>query len=126
MEENNVYPIDLFDYDLENDSLLFNYKGIDYKTSIRIDNIILDLGVDGSPVGAEILNASKIFKVPKIALKNPKNFYAEISISKESIEMKFTISVVVRNHKTEKFASSHSINDVNIPSAQIAMVESFA
>src|SRR5659263_148057 len=125
MEENNVYPIDLFDYDLENDSLLFNYKGIDYKTSIRIDNIILDLGVDGSPVGAEILNASKMFKVPKSAIKNLKNFYAEISISKESIEMKFTISVVVRNHKTEKFATSHSINDVNIPSVQIAMAESF-
>ena len=125
MEENNVYPIDLFDYDLENDSLLFNYKGIDYKTSIRIDNIILDLGVDGSPVGAEILNASKMFKVPKSAIKNLKNFYAEISISKESIEMKFTISVVVRNHKTEKFATSHSINDVNITSVQIAMAESF-
>ena len=54
-----------------------------------------------------------------------KNFYAEISISKESIEMKFTISVVVRNHKTEKFATSHSMNDVNIPFAQIAMAESF-
>ena len=121
MEENNVYPIDLFDYDLENDSLLFNYKGIDYKTSIRVDNIILDLGVDGSPVGAEILNASKMFEVPKIALKNPKNFYAEISISKESIEMKFTISVVVRRHETEKPAVVHALNDVNIPAAQVAM-----
>jgi hypothetical protein len=121
MEENDVYPIDLFDYDLENDSLFFNYKGIDYKKSTRIANIILDLGVDGSPVGAEILNASKMFKVPKSAIKDLKSFHAEISISKETIEMKFTISVVVRNRKTEKFATSHSINDVNIPSAQIAM-----
>jgi uncharacterized protein YuzE len=125
MQENEIYKIDVFDYDLENDSLFFKYKGKKYKTSTRIDNIILDLGVDGSPVGAEILNASKMFKVPKSAIKNLKNFYAEISISKESIEMKFTISVVVRNHKTEKFATSHSINDVNIPSVQIAMAESF-
>jgi uncharacterized protein YuzE len=121
MEGINIYPIDLFDYDLENDSLLFNYKGTDYKTSTRIENIILDLGVNGAPVGAEILNASKMFKVPKSAIKNLKNFYAEISISKESIEMKFTISVVVRNHKTEKTATSLVDNDINIPSAQIAM-----
>jgi uncharacterized protein YuzE len=121
MEENNVYPIDLLDYDLENDSLFFNYKGIDYKTSTRIANIILDLGVDGSPVGAEILNASKMFEVPKSAIKNLKSFYAEISISKESIEMKFTISIIVRNRKTEKFAVSNSMNGINIPSAQILM-----
>ena len=80
MQENEIYKIDVFDYDLENDSLFFKYKGKKYKTSTRIDNIILDLGVDGSPVGAEILNASKMFKVPKSAIKNLKNFYAEISI----------------------------------------------
>jgi uncharacterized protein YuzE len=121
MEINKTYQIDLFDYDFENDSLFFNYKGIDYKTSIMIDNIILDLGVDGSPVGAEILKASKMFKVSKSAIKNLKNFYAEISISKETIEMKFTIAVIIRNRETEKIAASHSLNDVNIPSTQIAM-----
>jgi hypothetical protein len=44
MQENiKTYPIDTFDYDFENDSLFFNYKGIDYESSIDIEDIILDL-----------------------------------------------------------------------------------
>ena len=120
-EKINTYPIDIFDYDFENDSLFFNYKGVEYESSIDIDNIILDLGVDGSPVGAEILHASKLFKVPKTAIKNLKNFKAEISISEKTIEIKFTIHTVLRNRETEKVVASHGVNDENIPSIQIAM-----
>ncbi len=120
-EKINTYPIDIFDYDFENDSLFFNYQGIDYESSIDIDNIILDLGVDGSPVGAEILHASELFNVPKTAIKNLKNFKADISISEETIEIKITIYTILRNRETEKVVASHVVNDENIPSIQIAM-----
>lgn len=120
-EKINTYPIDIFDYDFENDSLFFNYKGIEYESSIDIDDIILDLGVDGSPVGAEILHASKLFNVPKTAIKHLKNFKADISISEKTIEIKFTIHTILRNHETEKVVASHGVNDENIPSIQIAM-----
>ena len=114
--------IDIFDYDFENDSLLFNIKSIQYESSINLGNIILNIGVDGTPVGAEILHASKLFNVPKMALKNYKTFRAEISISEDTIEIKLSITILLRNHVTERIAASHGINDINIPSSQVAMV----
>jgi len=115
------YPIDVFDYDFENDSLLFNNQNIDYESSVDLGDIVLDIGVDGTPVGAEMLHASKLFGVSKTALKNCQNFKAEISISKDTIKIKITVSVPFRNGVIEKIAASQGINDINVPSAQIAM-----
>ena len=88
---NDVCIIDVYDYDEENDSLFFFYRGVEYESSIHIENIIVDLGIDGSPVGAEILHASEMFEVSKAELIKPKNFYAEISASEETIEVDFTL-----------------------------------
>jgi uncharacterized protein YuzE len=118
----HLIPIDVIDYDFENDSLLFNHQGTQYESSIDLGDIILDIGVDGLPVGLEILHASKIFNVQKSAIKNFQKFRAEILISEQTIEIKYAISMILRNHKTEKIAVSRGINDVNVPSAQIAMV----
>ena len=114
-------PIDFYDYDFENDSLLFNCKNLQYESSIDLGNIILDMGVDGRPVGFELLHVSRMFGVPKSAIKNFVKFDANISISEEVIEMRCTIIVPLRNRKTEKIAVSQGINDINVPSAQIAM-----
>ena len=119
MEEH--YEIDVIDYDYENDSLIFNSKCREYESSIDLGNIILDIGVDGTPVGAEMLHASKLFNVPKSALRNFVKFKAEILISEEEIEVKFSVTVFMRNMITEKVAVSHGVNDINIPSAQVAM-----
>lgn len=115
------YPIDVFDYDFESDSLLFNNQNIDYESSVDLGDIILDIGVNGIPVGAEMLHASKLFGVSKIALKNCQNLKAEISISKDTIKVEITISVLSRSRMIEKVVASQGINDINVPSAQIAM-----
>ena len=88
---NDVCLIDVYDYDPENDSLFFFYRGMKYESSIHVENIIVDLGEDGSPVGAEILHASEMFEVSKEELEKPINFYAEISVSEETIEVDFTL-----------------------------------
>lgn len=110
-----------FDYDFENDSLIFNSKSREYESSIDLGDIILDIGVDGIPVGAEILHASKLFNVQKSALKDFVKFKAEILVSEEEIEVKFFVTVLMRNMITERVAVSHGVNDINIPSAQVAM-----
>lgn len=120
MEDN--CNIDIFDYDFENDSLLFNNQSIKYDSSIDLGDIILDIGENGTPVGAEILHASKLFNVPKSALKDYIKFKAAISISKDTIEINFALTTLLRNHITERTAISHGINDINIPASQIAMV----
>jgi uncharacterized protein YuzE len=119
MEE--IYNIDTLDYDFENDSFLFNSKSREYESSIDLDGIILDIGVDGIPVGAEILHASKLFNVPKSVLKEYLKFKSRITISDRLIEIEFTVTVFMRNTVVEKVAVTHGVNDVNMPVAQVAM-----
>lgn len=113
---------DYYDYDIENDSLFFNRSDVQLESSIDLGNIILDMGVDGSPVGFEILHASKMFNVPKYVIQNFHSMNAEISITKETIEIKITISVSLRNRETPKIAISQGINDINLQPARMAMV----
>ena len=67
-----------------------------YNMNLRIDlgNIILDMDVDGRPMGFELLHVSRMFGVPKSAIKNFVKFGADISISEEVIEIKCTITVL--------------------------------
>src|SRR5665647_2646303 len=104
---------DFYDYDFENDSLFFNRNSVQLESSIDLGNIILDLGVDSSPVGFEILHASKMFGVSKYVIQNFKDMNAKIQITKDTIEIKITITVFLRNRKTPKIAISQGINDIN-------------
>ena len=112
---------DSYDYDFENDSLFVIRKGVQLESSIDLGNVILDMGVDGTPVGFEILHASKVFKIPKSQIKNFHHINAEYVITEKTIEVKFTITVDVRNYKTPKIAISQGINDMDLPPAQISM-----
>lgn len=113
---------DFYDYDFENDSLFFNRKGVQLESSIDLGNVILDIGVDGSPVGFEILHASKMFNVSKFTIKNFHNINAGIFITEETIEVTLILTVVLRNGEIPKIAISQGINDINLPPAQMAMV----
>jgi uncharacterized protein YuzE len=113
---------DSYDYDFENDSLFVIRKGVQLEASIDLGNVILDMGVDGTPVGFEILHASKVFKISKSQIKNFHHIKAEYVITEKTIEVKFTITVDVRNSKVPKIAISQGINDMDLPPAQIAMV----
>jgi uncharacterized protein YuzE len=113
---------DFYDYDFENDSLFFNRNSVQLESSIDLGNIILDIGVDGSPIGFEILHASKMFGVQKSVIQNFQNMNAKIKITKDTIEIKITITVLLRNRKTPKIAISQGINDINLQPTQMAMV----
>lgn len=119
MEER--YTIDILDYDSENDNLFFKSRSREYKSSIDFNNIILDIGIDGIPVGAEILNASKLFNVPKSAIKNIITFRAEFYVSEEIIKINFTMSVTISNRETERTAALQYINNIDIPSSHFIL-----
>src|SRR5665811_2230454 len=86
---------DSYDYDFENDSLFVIRKGVQLESSIDLGNVILDMGVDGTPVGFEILHASKVFKIPKSQIKNFHHIKAEYVITEKTIEVKFTITCLL-------------------------------
>ncbi|MGB9929828.1 MAG: DUF2283 domain-containing protein [Methanosarcina sp.] len=120
-ESSNYRSIDVWDYDFQNDSLFFHSSGIKYKSSIDLGDIILDLGEDCTPIGAEILDASEVLGVPKASLKEPIKFSAVIKISEETIEIIVSIVVISRNRNVEKIAASQGVNDINLPVGQVVM-----
>jgi uncharacterized protein YuzE len=90
----NERSIDYINYNLVDDDLFLYHNNIKYESSVDLGNVILDLDAEGSPIGLEILDASKLFKVPKSSLQNIQTVKAEISISSEIIEIKIMISVL--------------------------------
>ena len=113
--------IDVWKYDFETDTLFFRDKTQKYHSSLDMGDLILDLGIDGSPIGVELLNASKNFGVSKIILSGITSFKSLVTISKTDIEVAITVFVKIRNTKVEKVSVSHGINDLNLQAGQTAM-----
>lgn len=74
-------------YDYVADSLFINVvKKYNYKESVEItDDIILDIDETNRPVALEILDASKVFNLNKIHVKQLKSVNAAIKITEETI-----------------------------------------
>lgn len=89
-------------YDFEND--IFYARPIKrvYESSFQAGNIIFDIDNDNKIVGFEILNASKVFDVPKRFLNNPKSFKIKILVT-DSINLNISVTSVIRN--SEKVSS---------------------
>lgn len=81
----------------------------------------MDIGEDGTPIGVELLDASKNFKVSKVVMKGIEGFNANIDISETEIKVTITAFVKLRNTKVEKVSVSHGVNDINLQPGQTAM-----
>lgn len=120
MDKDRRY-IDFWNYDLETDIFFFRDKSQKYHSSIEIGDLVLDLGIDGSPIGVELLNASKNFGVSKLLLSGITSFKSLVTISETDIEVTITVSATFRNANVEKVSISRGINDMNLQAGQIAM-----
>ena len=120
-----ISDLSKFDYDFENDTIFFYGTDKKYKTSIDIDNIILDVGEDNSAIAIEILDASKKFKVPKSDLSNILHFNAEISVSKETIKVIMKLVIKKRNGLVNKFTEACGLNNNDLPVSTQEMALSY-
>lgn len=114
-----------FDYDFENDTIFFYGTDKKYKTSIDIDDIILDVGEDNSAIAIEIIDASKKFNVPKSDLSNILHFNAEISVSKETIKVIMKLVIKKRNGLINKFTEACGLNNNDLPVSTQEMALSY-
>jgi len=118
-----------FDYDFENDTIFFYGTDKKYKTSIDIDDIILDVCEDNSAIAIEILDASKKFNVPKSDLSsdlsNILHFNAEISVSKETIKVIMKLVIKKRNGLINKFTEACGLNNNDLPVSTQEMALSY-
>lgn len=110
-----------YDYSDEVDALvIYDKEDYIYDSSIELDqDIILDYDPDGIPVAIELLNTSKIFKVPKDSLKTIENIQGYAKVTEKSIFVEFTFEVCFNNKKQSCFFDSIKSNNVALPNIEI-------
>jgi uncharacterized protein YuzE len=114
--------VDIWKYDFETDIIFFRDKSLKYHTSIDLGDLIVDLAEDGTPIGVELLDASKNFNVSKIVMKNVVNLKADIFVSEKEIKVTLKAFVKLRNATVEKISVSSGVNDINLQPSQTAIV----
>ena len=86
-----------YTYDYLNDILLFKIKDRDYLKSLDFDNLIVDIDKEGFITGMRIFDASKIFNIPKLALKNIKFFKFNARVEDKKVTIQLEFIPVLRN-----------------------------
>lgn len=108
------------DYDVQNDVLYLHViDDYEYKESLEIEgNIIVDFDRNYVPVALEILDASKFLNVSKFSLKNLIKWDMNIQVTEDSIKVKASFIVPVRQKEVEKPLLAEAMNDINLPIIQ--------
>ena len=84
-------------YNFEDDIFLVRPLEREYDSSFQIENFIFDLDKNNNIHGIELINASKIFGVPKAFLKDMVSGKLEIVFSEKYIQINIQIKTKVRN-----------------------------
>lgn len=101
-----------YDYDMETDALgAVIEKDYEYAHSVESNRAIFDLNNNGEVVGLEILDASKIFKIEKKQLVNPK---IEVMVNTTEDLIKIYIVFDFQNNE-RRFLNEKIINKENAP-----------
>jgi len=84
-------------YNFKNDILLFKIKNREYAKSIEFENIIVDIDKEGFITGLRIFDASQVFRLSKISLKNIKRFEFDASAEDRVIRIHLRFMASLRN-----------------------------
>ena len=115
---------DVFDYDSFNDSLFVHTSGLEYKSSIDFGDIIIDIAVDNSITGLEILRTSDVFGISKFDVRNVRGIEAVMNVTPKSIDLKIHVHISKRNSKISKIAIASGANYMNLPTGSESMAVS--
>ena len=111
-------------YNFEEDIFIARPLSRNYDSSFQIGDFIFDLNDKNIVVGMEILNASKIFGLSKIALKNMLTCKLEIIISDKFIKVDIQVKSNLRNNETISNLSIERVRPefVNLTELQLAVI----
>jgi len=111
-------------YDFGEDIFFARPVNRKYDSSVQIGNFIFDLDEKNKIIGFEILNASKLFGVPKLFLHNHKDVKIEIKVKGKFIMMQAQIQSLIRNSMKTSSLSVERVKPeyVNESNLQLAAV----
>ncbi|MBU0757712.1 MAG: DUF2283 domain-containing protein [Nanoarchaeota archaeon] len=84
-------------YDFANDIMTFKIKNRDYKKSIDFDNIVIDFDTEEFITGIRVFDASIVFKLSKLQLKNISQFEFNASVEDKVISLQIRFISTMRN-----------------------------
>src|SRR3989344_1295627 len=87
----------LYSYDYLNNTLVFKIKDRDYDSSIEFGNLVADIDKEGFITGLRLFDASKVFGLSKISLKNLKDFKFDTKVEKNVVTIRLQFVCVLRN-----------------------------
>ena len=120
--DNNSFELD-YSYDSSCDVLVVKVKrDFTYAKTVEMDEgVLLDFDINNLPISLEILDASKIFKVPKGSLNNPSSFNMNVFVNEDSIKIDVIMEVVIDYHHENTKLDSLVNNYANIPSMETTL-----
>ena len=119
---NNSFELD-YNYDSSCDVLVVKVKrDFTYAKTVEMDEgVLLDFDINNLPISLEILDASKIFKVPKGSLNNPSSFNMNVCVNEDSIKIDVRMSLLNEYHHENTKLDSLVNNYANIPSMETTL-----
>ena len=119
---NNSFELD-YNYDSSCDVLVVKVKrDFTYAKTVEMDEgVLLDFDINNVPISLEILDASKIFKVPKGSLNNPSSFNMNVFVNEDSIKIDVRMSLLNEYHHENTKLDSLVNNYANIPSMETTL-----
>ena len=90
------------DYDYRYDILFFKARERDYRKSIELENLVIDIDNEGLIVGIQIREASKFLKLKKKSLLSISHWNFEAIIHNRMLELRLLFKVEIRNKIVEK------------------------
>jgi len=88
-----------YSYDFKEDILFFKIRNRDYKMSLDFDNIVIDVDKEGFITGLRVFDASKVFRLPKVALNSIKEFEFNTKVSGKVITVQLRFMSMLRNKR---------------------------
>ena len=119
---NNSFELD-YNYDSSCDVLVVKVKrDFTYAKTVEMDEgVLLDFDINNVPISLEILDASKIFKVPKCSLNNPSSFNMKVCVNEDSIKIDVRMRLLDEYHHENTKLDSLVNNYANIPNMEATL-----
>lgn len=117
--DNNSFELD-YSYDASFDILVVKVKrDFTYAKTVEMDlGVLLDFDINNLPISLEILDASKIFKVPKGSLNNPSSFKMRVCVNEDAIKIDVRMRILVNYHQENTTLDYLVNNYANVPSIE--------
>ena len=110
------------DYDYKQDILFFKTKNREYKKSVELDNVVLDVDKEGFITGIQIFEASKFLDLSKNVLMKIPKWEFRASVEDGIIEIRLIFQVKVRNRIIEKNPIFKQVAGISLPNSKVVCV----